>query len=355
MKHDVFIQTGSTIKQALKKLDECREKVLLVINESKVLQGTLTDGDIRRALLKGTQLEHTISGLYNEKPQYVLSGEWNMDSVRRILLEKQIELIPVLDNRHQVVDYINWKQAFSEQEETPAREKIDIPVIIMAGGKGTRMAPFTNVLPKPLIPIGEKTILEMIIDEFRFFGMEDFFLTLNYKGEMIEAYFKSLKPVYRLQYLWEKEFLGTAGSLNLAEDAIKGDFLVSNCDVIVKADYAEVLRLHRNSQAALTIVSSIQHYTIPYGVVRFGEGGVVQEITEKPEYTFPINTGVYILSRRCFELIPSDRFYNMTDLIGDLLQKGEKVLTYPVNENDYIDIGQWEEYRSALQKMRILD
>jgi len=227
---------------------------------------------------------------------------------------------------------------------------LNLPVIIMAGGMGVRMAPFTKVLPKPLIPIGEKTIVELIMEEFARYGASKYFLTINYKGEMIRAYFQGFEHGYEIQYVWEKEYLGTAGSIKLVP-GLDETFIVSNCDILVKADFEEVAAFHSRCGAALTIVSSIQHHKVPYGVVDFTKGGKVVGIKEKPEYSYPVNTGVYFLDKRCLGYIPERRPFNMTDLIESLIKAGEEVFTFPVNEKDYIDIGQWEEYRSAVRAL----
>ena len=222
----------------------------------------------------------------------------------------------------------------------------------MAGGKGTRLEPFTKILPKPLIPVNDKPIIELIIDEFRRQGGRQYYLILNYKGEMIEAYFSGVDKDYDLKYLRENEFLGTAGGLKTLNGAIVNDFIVSNCDVIVKADFQQVIALHKKQKAAMTVLSSIQHHKIPYGVISFAEEGLVTDIMEKPEYTMTINTGVYVLSKEALAFIPDNEYFDMTDLIKRLIESGRKVITYPVNGNEYIDIGQWEEYRQAVDKLQ---
>jgi len=224
-------------------------------------------------------------------------------------------------------------------------------VVIMAGGKGTRLNPFSKIFPKPLIPIGEKPVIEIIIDEFRKQGISEYFLTLNYKGKMVEAYFDNTEKDYKVEYIWEDDFLGTAGSLRLLEGKIGDTFIVSNCDVMVKADFGEVLNLHKEQNASLTILSSIQYYEIPYGITKFKKGGEVTDIIEKPEYAFTINTGVYILNRESLQFIPPKSHFNMTDLIKTLIKDNRKVSTYLVNENDYIDIGQWEDYKKAVDRL----
>jgi NDP-sugar pyrophosphorylase family protein len=217
----------------------------------------------------------------------------------------------------------------------------------MAGGKGERLDPFTRILPKPLIPIGDKPIVEIIIEEFRKQGVERYYLTLNNKSEMIESYFNSIEKDYEIIFIKEKSFLGTAGSLKIIEKKISDLFIVSNCDVIVKADFSDVINFHKNQKSMLTILAPIQHHKIPYGVIEFKKGGQVGAIHEKPEYTFTINAGVYVLCKESLKFIPENTAFDMTSLIDVLLKNEKKIFIYPINEKNYIDIGQWEEYKKV--------
>jgi dTDP-glucose pyrophosphorylase/CBS domain-containing protein len=349
---DILISENISLKDAYKKLDQTAEKVLLVVNEKKQLLGTLTDGDVRRALLRGKTLEANVKEHYNCNPIKIFDNEAKKIELSELFREKKVELIPVVDENNIVIDYITWQSCFGIEEKSSKHSNLQkIPVVIMAGGKGSRLAPFTTVLPKPLIPIGDETILEKIIREFKHYRMKDFYFTLNFKGEMIKAYFDGIEKDYSVNYLWEKGFNGTAGSLKMIEHTITGDFIVSNCDIIVKAKYDEVLDFHRKSEALITVLSSIQHHQFPYGVVEFEDGGTVTAIREKPEFSFPINTGVYILNSECLKYIPENELFHMTHLIEKLIREGEKVITYPVNEKNFIDIGQWSEYRDAIRKM----
>jgi dTDP-glucose pyrophosphorylase len=349
------IAPHATLKDALKRIDQATTGTLVVLDDNGHLIGTLSDGDARRAILNGASLDKDIFEVFNRTPYSLQTEHLTKEGARHLFLDKRLKLIPIVDREGTLHDVLTWDGFFANEEVPPiphTHASIGVPVVIMAGGKGTRLAPFTNVLPKPLIPIGERTILELIIDEFVKYGVDQFHLTINYRGEMIRAYIEGLDRTYKVGYAWEKEFCGTAGSLTLVRDQIDSDFIVSNCDIIVKANYADVLRFHRESEAALTMVSAIQHHKIPYGVIDFQPGGVVSSIREKPEYTVNINTGVYVLSRACLDLIPEGEFFHMTDLIDTLLKAGEKVVTYPVNENDYIDIGQWDEYHDALDRLK---
>lgn len=350
----ILVAPEATIKDALKQLDISACRALLVADHDGILRGVISDGDIRRAILSGKDLDSGIEGVYNKSPNALYEGEYNDEAAKTLFLQYRFELIPVLANDGTISRYVSWSEFFSGSSASGERADyppLEYPLVVMAGGKGTRMAPFTSVLPKPLIPIGEKTILEIIIDEFKKYGVTSFIFSLNFRGEMIRAYFNGIPRDYEIEYLWEKEFLGTAGSLRLLGELASERFFVSNCDIIVKADYREVVKFHQRTGAWITIVSSIRHMKMPYGVITFGNGGLVTEIREKPEYSMTINTGVYLLDRKCLAYIPEGLPFHMTDLIAALMQDGKPVYTYPVNENDYIDIGQWEEYRSAIQKL----
>ncbi len=349
------IHEYASIKDALKKVDLGITKVLLVLDDNQGLKGTLTDGGVRRYLLHGNSFDNNIYEVYNKNPITIRAKYFTVDIAKILIVENKIDLLPILDDNNRVVEIIHRDKLFFEAGlAVPNTSRVHVPVVIMAGGKGTRMEPFTKILPKPLIPIGDTPIIEVIMDEFHKQAVNKYYLTLNFRGEMIEAYFKHNDKQYDIEYVWEDNFYGTAGCLRLLMDKISDTFIVSNCDVIVKANYEEVLKLHKEQGAKLTVLSSIQHHKIPYGVISYGEGGVVTEIREKPEYSFNINTGIYILERSALDYIPENQVFHMTDLMSALIQNGHKVVTYPVNENEYVDIGQWEEYKKAMEKLQLL-
>ncbi len=353
MKKDILIAPEADLKEALKKLDKTAEKTLFVVDSKNRLMGSLTDGDVRRYILKTGKLEGKVIEFCNRSPFYVRENKLNKRRLKKIFLDKKFEVVPIINDLNEFVSYITWTEILlKEQKEVLENKKIDIPVVIMAGGKGTRLSPFTEVLPKPLIPIGGKTVVEMIIDKFKSFGINKFYLTLNYKGELIKAYFDGIKKDYDIHFIWEKKFLGTAGSLSFLKDKIKGNFIVSNCDILINADFSKVLEFHKNSSSIFTSITSIQRYKIPYGVVNIKHGGLISEIIEKPEYVFQINTGIYVLSSESFSYIPESEYYDMPELIKKLMDNNKKVFAYPVNESDYIDVGQWEEYKKAVGKLQ---
>lgn len=341
--------SNTTIKDSLKLIDENCEGLLFIVDNSNKLLGALSDGDIRRALISGKSLQDTIIGIFNQKPYFVYRSEYKEENIKKIMIQERYEVIPILNDDNSLLGYVTWDDILSGEKLEKIYKKLDIPVVIMAGGKGTRMAPFTNVLPKPLIPIGEKTILEVIIEQFRKHQINDYYFTINFKGSMIKAYFDGLERSYKVNYLQETDFFGTAGSLKLLPNSIKGPILVTNCDIIVKADYSDIFDFHKASGASITVVSSIQHHVVPYGVIKFSNGGRVNELLEKPEYSFCINTGVYIVDSSCLQYIPDDQIFHMTDLIEKVMALGKVVSTYPVNESEYIDVGQWNQYKQAVK------
>jgi len=351
---DIFISQEATIKETLQKLDKSAEKVLLVVDEKRKLLGTISDGDIRRYILKTGKIEGNIKYIYNRNPIYVYNSGFSEKLAKNTLIDKKIELLPIVNKDKIVVNFVSWTSVFGKklEEEIYKKSNLDIPVVIMAGGRGMRLDPFTRILPKPLIPIGEKPVIEYIIDRFRKQGVKKFYITLNYKGEMIEAYFKGIERDYDIEFVWEDDFWGTGGSLKLLEEKIEKNFIVSNCDIMVRADFCNLINFHKRKKAFLTLILSIQHYKIPYGVVKFKDGGEIVEMVEKPEYTFSINTGVYVVHKESLKYIPQKQFFNMSDLVNILLRKNERVVAYPVGESDYLDIGQWEKYKKAMEYIK---
>jgi NDP-sugar pyrophosphorylase family protein len=216
-----------------------------------------------------------------------------------------------------------------------------------------RLNPFTKILPKPLMPIGEKPIIEIIINRFFDYGCKDFYLSLNYKSNIIKAYFSDFEHEYKINYILENKPLGTAGSLHLLKNMIKKTFFVSNCDILIEADYADILKFHYQRKNKITLVSSMKNFTIPYGVCEIQNGGILKNIREKPEYDFLVNTGMYVVEAAVLADIPKNQFYNITELINDYLKKGEKVGVYPVSEKSWIDMGQFEALQETLKKFEV--
>ncbi|MGA1823489.1 MAG: nucleotidyltransferase family protein [bacterium] len=340
------ISPECSIKEAMKQMDCTGKKILIVTDQECHLKGTVSDGDIRRFILKNCDLNGKVKECYNKNPAYLSEGD-DYAIAKRLMIQKKIETIPVVDKNHKLVDLLIWNHLFNGRQRSPAQ--IKCPVVIMAGGKGERLAPFTRILPKPLIPIGEKPILELIMDNFSQFGVRDFYLTVNYKAEMIKSYFDNIDLDYNLTYIREEKYLGTAGSLRLLPPDFPSTFILSNCDVFVQADYADLLEFHKKNKNDLTMIGAMQRHVIPYGLIEFSYNGFVKKINEKPEYDYVVNTGVYVIEKKVLEHIQENTLFHITHLMDNLLKIGSKIGVYPVSEQSYMDIGQWEEYKKNVQ------
>ncbi|MTI59626.1 MAG: CBS domain-containing protein [Firmicutes bacterium] len=343
---DLFINEEITIKEAIKKLDETAKKILLITRDT-VLKGVITDGDIRRWILMNGDLTEKVKLIMNHNPIYLMCGEES--KAKDIMKKKLIEAIPVVNGEKEVVDIILWKDFYVK--ELKSYNFIIGPVVIMAGGKGTRLDPITKIFPKPLVPIGNIPIVERIINRFENFGCKKFYLTINYKKNLIKAYFNDLNRKYEIEYIEEEKPLGTAGSLYLLKDKIKGPFFVSNCDVLVDGNYYKMLKFHQENKNKITVVTSLKFFTVPYGVIELNDESIIREIIEKPEFDFLINTGMYILEPETLENIPANKFYQLTDLIKKYIKKGERIGAYPVSEESWLDMGQFKEMKKMLERL----
>ncbi len=343
----VLIRPNCSIKQALRQMDAMGEKTLIVVDGQNRILGTATDGDIRRWILKGKDLNENLTKVMNSHPLTLKNG-FAREDAKSIMLRQEVECLPVVDDAKRVVTCLWWVDLF---EKKPKNFKsLKLPVVIMAGGEGARLHPFTKILPKPLMPIGDKPIIEIIMNRFSDYGCNDFYLSLNYKSSIIKAYFSDLKHEYKITYIQESKPLGTAGSLHLLKNKIKKTFFVSNCDILVETDYSDILKFHRRRKNKITLVSSMKNFTIPYGVCEIESGGFLRNIREKPEYDFLVNTGMYVLDASVLDDIPGNRFYNITDLISDYIKKDEKIGVYPVSEKSWLDMGQFEVLQEMLKK-----
>jgi dTDP-glucose pyrophosphorylase len=347
--NDLLTTPGTRIRQAMNQLEVTEKRILFVVDDDRKLLGTLTDGDIRRWILAEGNLDDTIVGVYNKNP-YSVRLDYQADEIKKVMLEKKISCVPVVNESGQIAQLLFWDSIFDAATSDKPHRRVNLPVVVMAGGKGTRLDPFTKVLPKPLIPIGEKTVVEIIIESFLGYGVELFYLSLNYKSKIIKSYFEELNPPYRVEYIYETKPLGTAGSLRLLLGKLNDSFLVTNCDIIIRADYAELVDFHIEKKNDVTLVASLKNYHIPYGICEIENGGSLARIKEKPEYNFLVNTGMYVLQPSTLELIPDNEFFHITQLIEKVKKEGGRIGIFPISENAWIDTGQWAEYKNALKQ-----
>ena len=278
----------------------------------------------------------------------MFQDDYDIERTKRVFLENRIGVMPILNKNRQIVDFVTWEAVFGNDKK-PENQQLDVPVVIMAGCRGTRLEPFTKVLPKPLIPVGEKTVVDHIIDNFRIFGMRDFYLTIHHMSKIIRAYFEEKGLDFSLQFVEEDTPMGTAGGLKLLADKLSKPFFVSNCDIVIQTDYADLYHFHTQNSYDITLVASAKQFSIPYGICELNEGGSLERIKEKPEFNLLVNTGLYVLNPEVLELIPANQLFHITHLIDKVKANGGSIGVFPVSEQAWIDVGQWAEYRKALK------
>ena len=327
----------------MKIMDDAYTKLLLVFDGDDFL-GIITNGDLQRAIIANIPFDTPIGKIVSrEGKQFAHKGD-DRERIKEWMLSKRAELMPVLDENGHIVDVIFWDEILSETPIEDSRAKIDLPVVIMAGGKGTRLKPITNVIPKPLVPVGDKTILEEIMDQFEGIGCQKFFMSVNYKSDMMRFYLDQLEHHYDISFFEETKPLGTIGSVSLLKGKITTPFFVSNCDIIIDQDYRDVYEYHQNNHNDLTIVTAVKSFRIPYGVIETGEDGLMTGLQEKPEQNYMINTGVYILNPELIDEIPEGEFFHITHLMEKIKACGGRIGCFPVSEHAWKDMGEWSEY-----------
>ena len=335
------ISPSASLLNAMKQMDEIMVKTLFVLN-GEHFEGIVTLGDIQRAIINNIALKEPVNKILDRNKVYgYLSEEDN--SIKEKMRKMRAEVMPIVDEQGELVDVWFWSDMF-KKTELIEREMINLPVVIMAGGKGTRLKPITNVIPKPLVPIDNKTILETILDQFEEIGCTKFYMSVNYKADMIKYYLSQLPHQYDIEFFQEDKPLGTIGSVSLLKGKITTPFFVSNCDSINEQDYRDVYDYHVSNHNDLTIVTMVKSIKIPYGVIETEEDGLMVSLSEKPELTYQVNTGVYILNPSCIEEIPEGEFFHITHLMEKIKARGGRVGCFPVSEHAWKDMGEWPEY-----------
>ena len=335
------ISRDTSLLEAMKLMDLSKVKTLFVIDDGR-FEGIVTIGDIQRAIINNIALKEPVSNILKKNKVYGYQSEGE-EGIKDKMRRMRAEVMPIVDEQGDLVDVWFWNDLF-KKAELSQREKINLPVVIMAGGKGTRLKPITNVIPKPLVPIGDKTILETILDQFEEIGCTKFYMSVNYKADIIKYYVGKLDHKYDIEFFQEDKPLGTIGGVSLLKGKITTPFFVSNCDSINEQDYRDVYDYHLENRNDLTIVTMVKSFRIPYGVIETGDGGLMTALSEKPELTFQVNTGVYILNPSCIDEIPVGEFFHITHLMEKIKARGGRVGCFPVSEHAWKDMGEWPEY-----------
>ncbi len=341
MKINDFITSCSiTVSAAMQKIDTNSGSTLFLTDEDGKLIACVTDGDIRRYLLGGGQMDCDVFAAANKHPRYART----LDEAKRLFHKKYFSAIPIVDEEMTIIDIYSDGEGVVKKKAS-----LNVPVVINAGGKGTRLAPYTKVLPKPLIPVGDLPILEHIMNEYQSYDCTDFHIIVNYKRDLMKAYFADNERAYNITWYDEDKPLGTGGGLSLLKGVFKNTFFFANCDALLTADYESMLKFHKENGNVITMICAYKNIHIPYGVVDMGVNGVIEGMREKPLMSFLTNTGIYIVEPSVVDSMIDGEVIGFPDVVERERQKGHKVTVYPVSENDWMDMGQIPE----LEKMRI--
>lgn len=339
--NEMYIDESYTIFEAMQQLENSAKKVLFVQRDG-VLLASLSDGDIRRWIMNKGDLQASVKFAANYSPQYLY--EEQKKSAMFVMKEHRIDAVPIIDKRHVIQDIIFFN---APKQKHDVFER-DIPVVIMAGGLGSRLSPYTNILPKPLIPIGDYPIVEHVINLFCTYGCRRFFMIVNYKRNMIKAYFDELEKDYSLSFIEEKKALGTGGGISLLKGIINETFILTNCDILIEDDLTKAYDRHIESNNLITMICSLKNFTIPYGVVNVGEDGAIESLEEKPKLSFFTNTGCYFVEPEVIDELDHNVAIDFPLIIQKCIKEGKKVGVFPIGEEAWLDMGQIDE----LEKMK---
>ena len=343
---NIVLTKGDTVLKALELLDLHALRIVLVVDENNHLLGSITDGDIRRGLLKGQDLHASVESVMHTSPYSIEEDKLTNRQVFEIMREKRYLALPVIKNG-QLVNIITLDDLI----RTKRKEN---PVFIMAGGFGTRLRPLTDKCPKPMLPIGGKPLLETIISSLKEQGFYKFYISTPYLPEIIQNHFgNGEKFDIQIQYVHESEPLGTGGALSLLpRQEVDLPFIVINGDVLTNMNFSKLIDFHISQNAVATMCVREFQYQIPYGVVN-SEQNNIQSMTEKPSYYFDINTGIYVISPTLLEQVEA-QYIGMPTILEQQIEKSQKVVSYPLHEY-WLDIGQMEDYNRAQRDIINLD
>lgn len=334
---DHLIRTGSTVREALVLLNElAQDAILFVVDADDRLIGALTDGDVRRGLIKGFTIDSHIDNIIQSNPKYITKGENNLDKIIEYR-EGNFRVVPVLDENRKVVNVINFRKI---------RSYLPIDAVIMAGGRGQRLQPLTDTVPKPLLKVGDKAIMEHNLDRLAMFGIDDFWVSVKYLGDQIQSHFgDGNEKNIKIEYVWENDPLGTIGAVSQITNFEHDNVLVTNSDLLTNIDYEQFFLEFLKQEADLAVLTIPYQVTVPYAVLETGEGKV-KSFKEKPTYTYYSNGGIYLMKKEMVKFIPKNSFFNATDLMEELIKNDLKVISFPFS-GYWLDVGKHEDFEKA--------
>lgn len=334
---DHLILSGSKVKDALLVLNELsQDAILFVVDKDDKLIGALTDGDVRRGLLKGFTIDSVINEIIQENPRYIIKGENNLTKIIEYR-EGDFRIVPIVDENRRIVNVINFRNI---------KSYLPIDAVIMAGGRGQRLQPLTNTIPKPLLKVGDKAIIEHNLDRLALFGIDDFWISVKYLGEQIENHFgNGHEKNVKIEYVWEKEPLGTIGAISQIQNFEHNYVLVTNSDLLTNIDYEQFFLEFIKQKADFAVLTIPYQVNIPYAVLET-DNGTVKSFKEKPIYTYYSNGGIYLMKKEMLNFIPKNTFFNATDLMEVLLKNNLKVISFPFS-GYWLDVGKHEDFEKA--------
>lgn len=332
-----LISSGSTIKLALKQLDVlAKDAILFVVDANEILIGSLTDGDVRRGLLKGISIENEVSAIIQANPRFIKKGERDIQKVIEYR-DGNFIVLPVLDKDNKVVNVINFRHI---------KSYLPVDAVIMAGGRGQRLQPLTDSIPKPLLKVGEKAIMEHNVDRLTLFGIDDFWFSVKYLGEQIENYFGNGNDRnININYVWEDQPLGTIGAVSKIDNFEHEYILVTNSDLLTNLDYEHFYLDFIEQDADFAVVTIPYQVNIPYAVLETIDSQI-KSFKEKPTYTYYSNGGIYLMKKSVLKHLPKNTHFNATDLMEKLIKENHKVISYPLI-GYWLDVGKHEDFEKA--------
>lgn len=334
-----LIHSNSPIRIALAQLNElAADAILFVVDNEERLLGSLTDGDVRRGFLNGLTLEDVVDKFLQPNPKFLQKGTYTVEDVI-YYRENNFKVIPVLCREGKIVNIINFRFH---------KSYLPVDAVLMAGGRGERLRPHTDSVPKPLLKVGAKPIAEHNLDRLVAYGIDDYWISVKYLGEQITEYFGdgSNKNI-KIQYVWEDEPLGTIGAVSKIRNFEHDYVLITNSDLLTNLDYEKFFKYFTEQEADLAVVTIPYQVNVPYAVLETLNGDI-KSFKEKPTYTYYSNGGIYLLKKSVLKYLPNNAFYNATDLMEKLIQEGRKVVSYPL-AGYWLDIGKPEDFEKAQQ------
>ncbi len=337
----LIISDTTSLMNAMRKMDDIGRKLLMIVNESQFIS-LISLGDIQRAIIKNIDLNSPVSVIRRE---INVVGNLNntTDEIRQMMISIRAEFLPVIDPQKNIVKVYFWNDFF-DTHSIANKVTLTNNVVIMAGGLGTRVQPFTKVIPKPLLPVNGRSFLEEIISRFAFYSIKDFYISVNYKAELIKFYMNSLNLPFNINFFSEETPRGTIGGVAALKGRFKEAFFVSNCDILIDADYSEIVKYHNSNKFDITLVAAVLTNKSEYGTLTTGEMGELISLEEKPQINYKINTGMYLIEPGLIDLIPDEGVFHVTDLIELVRKRKGRVGVFPISERSWTDYGTLNAY-----------